>query len=69
MANDFLFAEEPEEVVHISRGSWKVLIVDDEPEVHAVTKLALSDFSFQGKHLEFISAYSGREAKEMLAKL
>ena len=51
MANDFLFAEEPEEVVQISRGSWKVLIVDDEPEVHAVTKLALSDFSFQGKHL------------------
>jgi response regulator RpfG family c-di-GMP phosphodiesterase len=68
MANDFLFAEEPEEVVQVSRGSWKVLIVDDEPEVHAVTKLALSDFSFQGKHLEFISAYSGREAKEMLAK-
>ena len=50
MANDFLFAEEPEEVVQISRGSWKVLIVDDEPEVHAVTKLALSDFSFQSKN-------------------
>lgn len=68
MANDFLFAEEPEEEIYVSRGSWKVLIVDDEPEVHAVTKLALSDFSFQGKNLEFISAYSGREAKEMLAK-
>ena len=31
MANDFLFAEEPEETVSVSRGSWKVLIVDDEP--------------------------------------
>ena len=64
MANDFLFAEEPDELPATHHGSWKVLIVDDEPEVHAVTKLALSDFSFQGKNLEFISAYSGAEAKK-----
>ncbi|WP_337842598.1 DUF3369 domain-containing protein [Rheinheimera sp.] len=68
MANDFLFADEPEVVVSPNRGSWKVLIVDDEPEVHAVTKLALSDFSFQGKNLEFVSAYSGREAKTLIAQ-
>jgi len=66
VANDFLFADEPEEVSPSHSGSWKVLIVDDEPEVHAVTKLALSDFSFQGKNLEFISAYSGAEAKKMI---
>ncbi len=66
MANDFLFAEEPDELPPTHHGSWKVLIVDDEPEVHAVTKLALSDFSFQGKNLEFISAYSGTEAKKMI---
>ena len=39
-----------------------MLIVDDEPEVHAVTKLALSDFHFNGRGLEFVSAYSGEEA-------
>lgn len=66
MANDFLFADEPDEVAPTHSGSWKVLIVDDEPEVHAVTKLALSDFSFQGKNLEFVSAYSGAEAKKMI---
>jgi response regulator RpfG family c-di-GMP phosphodiesterase len=66
VANDFLFAEEPDELPPTHHGSWKVLIVDDEPEVHAVTKLALSDFSFQGKNLEFISAYSGAEAKKMI---
>jgi len=66
VANDFLFAEEPEELPATHQGSWKVLIVDDEPEVHAVTKLALSDFSFQGKNLEFISAYSGAEARKMI---
>ncbi|HSG51627.1 MAG TPA: DUF3369 domain-containing protein, partial [Rheinheimera sp.] len=40
--------------------------VDDEPEVHAVTKLALSDFNFQGKGLTFLSAYSGAEAKALI---
>ncbi len=63
MVNDFLFSDEPEES---HNGTWKVLIVDDEPEVHAVTKLALSDFQFQGKKLEFISAYSGKEAEQVV---
>lgn len=66
MANDFLFADEPDDTSPSHSGSWKIVIVDDEPEVHAVTKLALSDFSFQGKNLEFISAYSGAEAKKMI---
>ncbi|MCQ8877710.1 DUF3369 domain-containing protein [Pseudoalteromonas shioyasakiensis] len=65
--DDFLFSDEPqEEVSNIVQGTWKVIIVDDEPEVHAVTKLALSDFEFQDKRLEFISAYSGEEAKVMI---
>ena len=44
----------------------KILVVDDEPEVHAVTKLALSDFSFQDRSLEFYSAYSGEEGKKLI---
>lgn len=66
MNDEFLFAEEPEHVEPAVHGSWKVLIVDDEPEVHAVTKLALSDFTFQGKNLTFFSAYSGSEAKKLI---
>lgn len=66
MSDDFLFAEEPEPIIAVLNGSWKVLIVDDEPEVHAVTKLALSDFTFQSKNLTFLSAYSGIEAKELI---
>ena len=45
---------------------WKVLIVDDEPEVHAATKLVLDDFSFEGGGLEFISAHSGKEAISLM---
>ena len=68
MTDDFLFAEEPEQVEQTLHGSWKILIVDDEPEVHAVTKLALSDFTFQGKNLCFFSAYSGAEARQLIAQ-
>lgn len=68
MSEDFLFADEPDEEVLEDEGSWKILIVDDEPEVHAVTKLALSDFVFQSKRLEFISVHSGKEAKEVFAQ-
>ncbi|WP_215395533.1 response regulator [Rheinheimera oceanensis] len=66
MSDDFLFAEEPEPTVAVLNGSWKVLIVDDESEVHAVTKLALSDFTFQSKNLTFFSAYSGSEARDLI---
>jgi len=45
---------------------WPLLIVDDEPEVHAVTKLAVADLEFAGRRLECLSAYSGREARERL---
>jgi len=67
MVDDFLFSgdnPEPEQVKTI--GKWKVLVVDDEPEVHAVTKLALSDFLYQEKTIEFMSAYSGAEARDII---
>ena len=41
---------------------WKVLIVDDEEEVHKLTRLVLSDVQFEGKSLAFFSAMSAREA-------
>ncbi|MBT0587321.1 DUF3369 domain-containing protein [Alteromonas oceanisediminis] len=68
MHDEFLFSDEDDDTPGLtqtdeSAGSWKILIVDDEPEVHAVTKLALSDFTFNGKRLTFVSAYSGEEAK------
>lgn len=65
MSNQFLFADEPAKQQQLPQDCWKILIVDDEPEVHAVTKLALSDFSFLGRGLEFHSAFSGEEAREL----
>jgi len=50
----------------ISDEKWKVLICDDENEVHSITKTVLRDFTFKHKKLEFISAYSAEEAYEIL---
>jgi len=48
--------------------SWTVLIVDDESEIHTVTKLALSDFQCFGRGLYFLHAYSAKEAKVILSQ-
>lgn len=45
---------------------WKVMIVDDEPGVHASTRLALQGIEFRDRGLEFIDAFSGQEALELL---
>ncbi|WP_093558469.1 DUF3369 domain-containing protein [Pseudoduganella namucuonensis] len=45
---------------------WRVLIVDDDVDVHAVTRLALRNVSFKGRELELFSAHSGREAFDIL---
>ncbi|MFL6706884.1 MAG: hypothetical protein ACJ8HI_01605 [Massilia sp.] len=41
---------------------WRILIVDDDVDVHVVTKFALSTAQFQGRRLSFLHAYSGAEA-------
>jgi len=46
---------------------WKILIVDDEPDVHEVTQLGLHDFEFSGAGLQFLNAYSAQQAKTILA--
>jgi len=66
--DEFIFADEVpvDKSQECSLAPWKLLIVDDEMEVHAVTKLALRDFVFQGRNIEFISAYSGQQAKDII---
>jgi len=45
---------------------WIVLIVDDDLEVHTFTKIALRDFVFNNKKIDFLSAYSKKEALDIL---
>lgn len=46
---------------------WTILIVDDEPGVHDVTRLVLGSFRFEDRPLRFLHAYSGAEARKHLA--
>jgi CheY-like chemotaxis protein len=55
------FADEGDESAS-SGASWKILIVDDDRSVHAVIKLALAGLKIDGRGLEFLDAYDGREA-------
>jgi len=59
------FAEERISTI-INRIKWKILIVDDEVEVHNITKSVLDKLEFEGREVEFISAYSGHEAIKIL---
>ena len=62
------FAEEGQPVIAQPRPTWKVLIADDEDEVHAVTKFTLRNFAVAGRELEFLDAYSGKDAVEMIRR-
>lgn len=46
---------------------WRVLIVDDEPDVHLATRFSLTGFSFNDRPLEILSAYSGAQALSILS--
>jgi len=64
--DELLFIEEDAlDINHVTEQiyePWKVLVVDDEEQVHSVTRLVLKDFSFDGRGLELLHAYSGSEA-------
>ncbi|MGH8809348.1 MAG: DUF3369 domain-containing protein, partial [Noviherbaspirillum sp.] len=45
---------------------WRVMIVDDDTDVHSATTFALSNLEMQHRPLEFVHAYSAAEARELL---
>jgi two-component system, NtrC family, sensor kinase len=46
--------------------SWKILIVDDEVQVHTATDIALRKFVFENKSLKLLSAHSASEAQDLM---
>ncbi|MGX4640350.1 EAL domain-containing response regulator [Massilia sp. SYSU DXS3249] len=50
------------------RPAWRVLIVDDDADVHSTTTFALSGLDVQGRPLEFLHARSSMEARALLAE-
>ncbi|MCB1633994.1 MAG: DUF3369 domain-containing protein [Xanthomonadales bacterium] len=61
----FEFAEE----TIVPEQPYRLLIVDDEPAVHDVTKLVLGNFRFENRPLQFLHAYSADEARRLLREV
>ena len=61
------FAEETEpHTSPVRQSPWKVLIADDDEEVHAVTQLVLRDLVFENRAITLLNARSGAEALAVL---
>ena len=65
--DDLVFAEE-DAPASAAGEPWRVLVVDDEPDIHAVTRLALADQRFDGRPVALLSAHSAAEARQRLAE-
>lgn len=48
------------------RHDWRILVVDDEEEVHNVTKMILKKINYKNRGIEVLSAYSAAEATDIL---
>ncbi len=77
MEDDFLFAAdgslkgEPSPALENPSpltAPWRLLVVDDDPEVHSVTRYALRKVRFRDRGLELLYAFSAAEARDVLAR-
>lgn len=51
-----------------AKPSWRIMIIDDDPDVHSATMFALGSLEIQHRPLSFLHAYSASEARTVLAQ-
>jgi len=66
--DDFLVLDDAPEETAAPSEPWRVLVVDDDAEVHQITRLVLDGFSFSGRGVALIDAYTAAEAMEVLRR-
>jgi diguanylate cyclase (GGDEF)-like protein len=65
--DELMFVDEaPPLAPQDERGAWRVLIVDDDHDVHSTTTFALGSLEMHGRPLEFLHAYSALDAHRIL---
>ena len=62
------FLEDENDAVSAKELVWRLMVIDDEPDVHRATTFALSGVKILGRPLEFLHAYSASEAIELLTR-
>jgi response regulator RpfG family c-di-GMP phosphodiesterase len=50
----------------LSENRWKIMVIDDEQDVHTVTQYMLRGVEYLGRKFNLLHAYSGQEAQNML---
>lgn len=68
MTDDLVFADEVDAVDTGTRPPWRILVVDDDADVHSTTTFALDNVVMQGRGLAFLHAYSAAEAFALLGR-
>ena len=63
---DFLAEDSDPQDTQKSAPSWKILVADDDRNVHETTLLALAGIKIHGKTLEFLHAFTAKEAHQVL---
>ena len=68
--DELIFADEVQKETEIGQKHepWKILIADDEEEVHTITRMVLEDFVFEQRSIELLHSYTGRETKKVLSE-
>jgi diguanylate cyclase (GGDEF)-like protein len=64
--DELVFVAEAPASADLGGGAWRVMIVDDDADVHSTTTFALGSLELHGRRLEFLHAYSAGQAKELL---
>ncbi|HTD04898.1 DUF3369 domain-containing protein, partial [Undibacterium sp.] len=68
--DDLVFLDEPEasDISATARPqpTWRIMIIDDDPDVHSATTFALGSLEIQHRALSFLHAYSAAEARDIL---
>jgi len=73
--NHLIFAQEPPKATPITKqqmadtgaqAPWKLMVVDDDADIHAVTRLVLEGLSFQNRRLQILNVNSAQQAQTLL---
>lgn len=68
--SSFLFHEEPivenECETHEENDSWQLLVVDDDDQIHQLTRLVLNSYQYESKSLKLLHAFGKDEAISIL---
>ncbi|WP_421983166.1 putative bifunctional diguanylate cyclase/phosphodiesterase [Roseibium sp.] len=67
MSMDFLVPPKSQ-TNRVAKSPWKILVVDDDPDVHDVTRIAVDGCDFEDRPFELLHALSAEEARACLSE-